>query len=99
MTTKEFLEDIEKSHEVMIDITRRKNADYAGVDDPFKNFHNAEVVGVSLEQGILVRMMDKISRISNLVKQEAQVKDESIEDTLIDLANYSLILKAYLKTK
>ena len=99
MTTQEFLEDIEKSHTAMMEITRRKNADYSGIDDPFRNFHNAEIVGVSLEQGILVRMMDKISRISNLIKQEAQVKDESIEDTLLDLANYSLILKTYLTSK
>jgi len=43
-------------------------------------------------------MSDKMSRISNLIKDnKPQVKDESIEDTLVDLANYSIILSIYLK--
>ena len=53
----------------------------------------------SVEKWILVRMADKMSRISTLIDQEAQVKDEAIEDTLQDLANYSIILKLYLSTK
>jgi hypothetical protein len=43
--------------------------------------------------GLLVRMHDKQARLANLLlerKADPQV-DESIEDTLIDLANYALI--------
>jgi hypothetical protein len=42
-------------------------------------------------------MADKMSRISTLIDQDAKVKDESIMDTLQDLANYSVILKIYLE--
>jgi hypothetical protein len=46
------------------------------------------------EYGILsavIRLDDKMRRLKQLMKQEAQVKDESIEDTLLDLANYSIM--------
>lgn len=39
----------------------------------------------------LIRLDDKMRRLKQLSKQEAQVKDESILDTLIDLSNYSVM--------
>lgn len=42
----------------------------------------------------VVRMNDKINRINNLIKQDNLVKDEAIEDTLLDLANYCLLARA-----
>lgn len=39
----------------------------------------------------LVRMEDKFNRIKSLNKVKAQVNDESIKDTLLDLANYCLL--------
>lgn len=36
-------------------------------------------------------MGDKYNRFCRLIKAEAQVKDESIRDTLIDLANYAIM--------
>lgn len=44
-------------------------------------------------------MLDKIGRISTLIKNNSPQVQESIEDTLIDLINYSAILITYLKTK
>jgi hypothetical protein len=46
--------------------------------------------------GVLVRITDKYSRIVQLTNKplngkEAEVKEESIKDTLVDLANYSVI--------
>ncbi|AIY89919.1 nucleotide modification associated domain-containing protein [Geoglobus acetivorans] len=82
-----------------LEIARKKNRDYAGNRSPFHNFELCERLGIcSLEEGILVRMTDKMSRIANLLKKEADVRDESIEDTLKDLINYSAILIAYLRT-
>jgi hypothetical protein len=74
---------------------RAKNQDYAGDKDPFKNFRYAEMVGVDVERAILVRMSDKLARISNCLDKEVQVKDETVNDTLSDLINYTAILKAY----
>lgn len=38
-----------------------------------------------------IRIEDKFLRFKNLIKNEAEVKDESIEDTLLDLANYAIM--------
>jgi len=68
-----------------------KNADYAG-DDYLGNFKQAKLLSLTPLQGIMVRISDKFSRACNLVKKgEAQVKEETLEDTLLDLANYCLL--------
>lgn len=41
---------------------------------------------------ILIRLGDKLNRLETLLTGEcAKVKDESIDDTLIDLANYAVM--------
>jgi hypothetical protein len=95
-----LLKNMEETFSKCLEIARRKNNDYGGSNsNPYQNFSNSEIVGVSVEKGIMVRMMDKVSRISTLLEKEAQVKDESIQDTLDDLINYTAILKSYLKDK
>jgi hypothetical protein len=97
MNTQQFLEHIKKTFDNCLNIVELKNSDYAGSQDyPFKNFENSLLIGVSPERGILVRITDKLSRISNLLNSEAKVKDEKIEDTINDAINYLAILKAYL---
>ena len=44
----------------------------------------------------VVRLGDKMNRIESLTKKEAQVKDESIKDTLLDLASYSVMTLMWL---
>jgi hypothetical protein len=85
----------------MISICEKKNNDYAKTDQAFANFQSVEKLGItSVEKGILVRMMDKTSRINSFIdKGILSVEDEKIEDTIMDLANYSLILGAYFKHK
>jgi hypothetical protein len=40
-----------------------------------------------------------MARIASFVKNgELKVKDESVQDTLLDLANYSMLFAAYLKS-
>jgi len=95
----DFLSHIKKRQEEAHQILTQKNSDYANSDDPFRNFRNSVAAGVPLERGILVRVMDKITRVSNLLDKEAAVKDESITDSLLDIANYCLILEAYLIDK
>ena len=46
------------------------------------------------EHGLLsaiIRLDDKMRRLKQLNKQKAQVKDESIRDTVLDLANYAIM--------
>ena len=77
----------------MVDTYKRKNADYG---DSF---------GASLDKygpvAAHVRMSDKINRLQSLVvrKQTAQVKDESIADTFLDLACYAIMRLVYVEMK
>jgi len=41
--------------------------------------------------GLRVRMHDKLARLNNLIDSGNTPNYESIEDTLIDLANYAII--------
>ena len=43
------------------------------------------------EQGLVVRLWDKINRLMNLVWFGNQAKNESTEDTFTDIAGYAII--------
>lgn len=61
----------------------RKNHDYG---DSFSLLRS------KYPNAILIRLTDKLNRLERLMTgNERQVKDESIEDTLLDLANYALM--------
>ncbi len=104
MTRNQYLQLFKKLTNKMFDVTRRKNADYTkGVaeDDPFANFRQVEKMGIcSAEVGILTRMSDKFARVMSWVKNgKLEVADEGVEDTLLDLAIYSLLLLGYIISK
>lgn len=44
-----------------------------------------------VDRAILVRLMDKIERLKQLTKGEQDKVGESIDDTLLDLANYAIM--------
>ena len=61
-----------------------KNADYG---DSFARVRREEG-----QTAILVRLKDKLYRLETLLHGvEIRVNDESIDDTLVDLANYCLM--------
>ena len=81
----ELLEKMKATHDA-------KRHDYANTDDVFANFRTCEMAGIPAWKGCCIRIGDKFSRIMGFAKKETlKVKDESIEDTLIDLANYAII--------
>jgi hypothetical protein len=90
-----YLSNFRSLQEKMLSIALAKNADYAGEDDPFANFREFGTLG------FLVRMSDKWKRIRNLVGSVTgpAVKDETVEDTLLDLANYCLLLICWLRSE
>ena len=99
MNTKEFKENFRSTLETMYEVMEKKNSDYAKWW-AFDNFELVEKLWVtSVEKGIFIRMLDKVGRISSLLEQENKVKDESIIDSISDLANYSVLLKVYLEDK
>ena len=102
MKLEEFKKLSEQFTSDMHRILDDKGHDYAGADDRFFNFRLCESFGLPTWKGIIVRLSDKFSRIMQAAKNdgELQVKDESLYDTCVDLANYALLLYgAYLDGK
>ena len=85
------------------DIMKTKNNDYAGSkgDTPFANFQRCEAMGVcSVEQGFLVRIVDKVSRLSTFAADgKLAVKNETYEDAILHILNYCVLMSAYVKYK
>lgn len=78
--------------EKMKEIHDAKRHDYASNEDRFSNLMLSELMGIPAWKGCLVRISDKFSRLTEFAKkEELKVKDESIEDTFLDMANYALI--------
>ena len=90
-TRKEYLENFATITEEMLALTTKKSNDYASGDDPFRNFR---AFG---ELGILVRMSDKFARLRTALydRKDMAVSDETVEDTVLDLATYAVLLLAY----
>ena len=85
----------------MKELLKSKGHDYTSGQDRFSNFRLSEALGVPAWKGVLIRLGDKFSRLCSFAqKGEQKVKDESFEDTCIDLANYAvLLLGVYLEAK
>lgn len=61
----------------------KKNHDYGD------SFHETfEEEGMAMSR---IRLTDKLNRFKRLSKNQGMVQDESIRDTLLDLANYALM--------
>lgn len=70
----------------MADTYERKNSDYG---DSF----GESIREFGLIAGV-VRISDKINRLKSLVRSsEIKVREESISDTLLDAANYCIMLR------
>lgn len=66
------------------DLYKKKNQDYG---DSFSKSYKEYGLTMSC-----IRLEDKLNRLKSLNKNgNAQVKDESIQDTLMDLANYAIM--------
>jgi hypothetical protein len=78
--------------EQMAELHSRKNHDYSGTADPLKNLRSPLRIGISPFMGVLVRLQDKWSRLEQFANSgEMLVKGESVIDTLMDNAVYSLL--------
>ena len=73
------------------EILEKKNSDYG---DSFSK--TVDEYGLT---AYLLRVSDKISRVKSLNKKNCEhlVVDESIEDTIKDIAGYSILMLNYLK--
>ena len=103
MTRDELLKFHEEICQTARELMNLKNRDYAGDkgNEPFANFTRCESMGIcETEQGFMVRVTDKMSRLSSFLKSgKMHVEDESFSDTIVDVINYMVLLGAYVKDK
>lgn len=66
----------------MLQLYKDKNEDYG---DSFKKVRD------EYPEAIIIRLMDKLGRLKSLYKGDVNIKDEGIENVLIDMANYCVM--------
>ena len=80
--------------EEMFELFKKKQSDYGPTNIGMGN-RTIDTDG-DVEKsmiGLTVRMNDKIQRLMNLVLDRKSPQNESVEDTLIDIANYAVMAK------
>ena len=70
-----------------LELFLKKNSDYG---DAFANFGTV---------GVIVRIGDKISRLSSISTNQIKIETETMRDTLLDLHNYSAMALMLLDEK
>ena len=92
MEEKQEVKDFREITESMLETFIKKNHDYG---NSFEQSLDEEGLAASR-----IRMGDKWNRYKSLSKDSiAQVKDESIQDTLLDMANYAIMTVMWLNKK
>jgi hypothetical protein len=75
-----------------------KDNDYSNTGLPMGNLRKCEDAGIDAWRGCLVRIGDKMSRLENFLKEkEYLVISEKAEDTVIDLANYAILMSCLIE--
>jgi hypothetical protein len=74
----------------LISLHEKKVADYGPIDSEEGNLKASAEFGISPWVGVCLRMNDKWKRIKHFIKQ-GNLVNESVEDSLIDFANYALL--------
>lgn len=80
------------------EILFRKGNDYSSDSDRLSNFKAAgEIIQLSPELQCLSLVATKVARLGNLLKNQKTVLNESVEDSLLDLANYTFLIYCIIK--
>jgi hypothetical protein len=83
MTYEQECEIFKNITDRMNDVFERKRHDYGPTSE-----HTYKKFGLV---SMYIRMYDKLGRLESLCQKEPKVVEESVEDTLLDLANYAVI--------
>lgn len=90
--------ELDSSVDSFMDITTNMAKTYAAKNHDYGNSFDRSLNKFGLIAG-LVRMGDKMNRLESLVNKKAMVKNESIKDTLLDLANYAIMTVMWLNKR
>ena len=76
----------------MYEVNKSKRADYTGDRGIFANFEESgDQVGIAAGKGIEYMIATKQSRLKGLMRPGVKPNNESVEDTLLDRAVYSVL--------
>ena len=95
-----FLQDAQQLLNKCLQLLASKNHDYSETQDAFANFKlAAHLAGIPTEQTLMTLLGMKLARLNQLLGKGKQPKHEAIEDTLMDVINYTLLLRGILKER
>jgi len=92
----EILDELKVLHE-------SKNKDYGTINlvgefDPLGNLKACTRLGLSPIVGVAVRLVDKMARLESFIRR-GELTNESVEDTLRDMAVYSILAIVLLESE
>lgn len=107
MKRKEFLDWLIKTHTTEIELSERKNDDYADVDDVLANFRRMHAACKLWDVSPAKRPEDvfffflllKLDRFINICHKEGAPNNESLDDTGQDSVIYWKLLRAFLQER
>ena len=89
-------------HTRIAEVRAAKRNDYTGSESPLYNYEaTANLMGWSVERLMLSRLHEKAVRLAILTQPDVtrMVVDETLEDTLVDIANIALLIATSLQLK
>lgn len=96
---KQVTEETKKFFEQCLEIQNTKGKDYTTDGDAFKDLNDeAEAMGVTVEQVLWIAMNKHYKAVRKFCK-EGRVESEPIETRLMDLANYTSLIYAFIKER
>ncbi|MBP7134227.1 DUF1599 domain-containing protein [Patescibacteria group bacterium] len=95
-----FLQDAQQVLNRCLQLLASKNHDYSESQDAFANFKvAAHIAGIPTEQTLLTLLGMKFARLHQLTGKNKTPKHEAVEDTLMDIINYTLLLRGVLRER
>lgn len=99
MTLEQQQRHFERMINKMAEVMMSKGDDYANADR-LSNFKTAgAIVGISAEVNCLSLIATKVARLGVLLNNKETPNNESIRDSVLDLANYAILLDMLLSEK
>ena len=93
--TLDYGDPFEEAVGLIVEVNRKKRADYALEGSPFSNFEfTAGVFGMKPEEAALFNVAQKLARLSSLRANGRPPQNEAVYDTYLDLAVYGVIAYA-----
>lgn len=87
----------------MAEIHTKKKADYATAANPFDNFERSGEIASwftdPTDKAFAILVGTKLARLGNLLNEDKEPQNESVDDSFLDLCTYCALWASYRKSK